>query len=474
MQKSSLWQRSRTTTRAPWLGALLGVLILGLVASGCASATPAPAAQPPAAQPATAPTTAAVETPQVLPATGATPAAAAAGATSGAASSSAALVNLAQKANFGLFLVDDQGKTLYEYTKDTANTSTCYDQCAAAWPPFLTNGAPLAGTGITASLLGTTTRTDGKTQVTYSGHPLYYFAKDQKPGDITGQGVGGVWFVLSPRGGGMTASKAPGTATPQAFSVIKPEATPTGPTTLKVSQTAQLGQFLVDDKGMTLYLYTKDTPNTSNCYEQCAVTWPPLYTNGAPVAGTGVDASLLSTTTRKDGTVQVTYKGWPLYYWFRDQKPGDTLGQWVGGTWFVISPKGDTITAGKPPATAVPGATAAPAAGGSGNAGGASGNGSAATAAPATAAGQTVNVAISNFAFAPKTLTVAPGTTVVWTNQDSAGHTVTADNSAFDSGNLNQGATFKFTFTQPGTYAYYCRYHGGPGGQGMAGQVIVK
>ena len=80
----------------------------------------------------------------------------------------------------------------------------------------------------------------------------------------------------------------------------------------------------------------------------------------------------------------------------------------------------------------------------------------------APAAGQPVSVAISNFAFAPKTLTVAPGTTVVWKNGDSAAHTVTADNDAFDSGNLDQGATFKFTFTQPGTYAYYCSYHGGP------------
>ncbi len=89
-------------------------------------------------------------------------------------------------------------------------------------------------------------------------------------------------------------------------------------------------------------------------------------------------------------------------------------------------------------------------------------------------AGQTVKVSINNFAFAPKTLTVAPGTTVEWQNQDSTAHTVTADNGAFDSGNLNQGAAFKFTFAKAGTYAYYCRYHGGPGGVGMSGQIVVK
>jgi plastocyanin len=90
------------------------------------------------------------------------------------------------------------------------------------------------------------------------------------------------------------------------------------------------------------------------------------------------------------------------------------------------------------------------------------------------AAGQSVKVSLKNFAFAPKVLTVAPGTTVEWQNDDSTAHTVTADNGSFNSGNMNQGATFKFTFARAGTYAYYCRYHGGPGGQGMAGQVVVK
>jgi predicted lipoprotein with Yx(FWY)xxD motif len=347
------------------IGSLLGLLVLSLVVAGCA-----PSAAAPAAQPNTVPTTAPAVVPQATPEAlapqtqaaqmPATTAAAPAPGGSSAASSEPALVNLASKANFGLFLVDHKGMTLYMYTKDAKNTSNCYGGCAAAWPPLLTNGTPQVGTGVTASLLGTTTRTDGQTQVTYNGSPLYYFAKDKKPGDITGQGVGGVWFVLSPRGSGMTSSKAPAEGTPQAFNVIKPEPTPAGPATLQVSQTAQLGQFLVDAKGMTLYLYTKDAPNTSNCYDQCAIVWPPLLTNGAAVSGSGVDSSLLGTTTRKDGSVQVTYKGWPLYYWFQDKAPGDTKGQWVGNVWFVISPKGETITAGKPAAAATPAPTAAP------------------------------------------------------------------------------------------------------------------
>ncbi len=84
----------------------------------------------------------------------------------------------------------------------------------------------------------------------------------------------------------------------------------------------------------------------------------------------------------------------------------------------------------------------------------------------------TVN--IEKFAFGDGELTITPGTTVVWENFDSAPHTVTADNGLFDSGRLGKGDKFSFTFTEEGEYPYYCRFHGGAGGQGMAGKVIVK
>ena len=113
-----------------------------------------------------------------------------------------------------------------------------------------------------------------------------------------------------------------------------------GPATVNVSQNATLGSFLVDSKGMTLYLYTTDTPNTSNCYGPCATAWPPLLTNGAPIAGSGVTGSLLGTTTRTDGTTQVTYNSWPLYYFQTDKVAGDTSGENVQGVWFVITPAG--------------------------------------------------------------------------------------------------------------------------------------
>ena len=231
----------------------------------------------------------------------------------------------------GSFLVDDKGMTLYLFTKDTPHTSTCYDKCATNWPPLLTTGDPVGGDGVDASILSTTQRTDGTTQVTYNGWPLYYYAKDTKAGDTAGQNVGDVWFVISPAGEQVTSAAA--TEAPVAG----------GSASVAVGKTDALSSFLVDDKGMTLYLFTKDTPNTTTCYDKCATNWPPLLTTGDPVAGEGLDASLFGTTQRTDGTTQVTYNGWPLYYYAKDSKAGDTTGQGVGDVWYVISPTGEQI-----------------------------------------------------------------------------------------------------------------------------------
>jgi predicted lipoprotein with Yx(FWY)xxD motif len=108
-----------------------------------------------------------------------------------------------RSSGLGKILVDSQGRSLYLFEKDTGTKSTCSSACAAAWPPFTTSGKPKAGSGVTASLLGTSTRSDGKTQVTYNGHPLYYYAGDQKAGDTNGQNLdqfGAEWYVLSPAG----------------------------------------------------------------------------------------------------------------------------------------------------------------------------------------------------------------------------------------------------------------------------------
>lgn len=102
----------------------------------------------------------------------------------------------------GTILVDSKGNTLYVFLQDTGDVSTCSGDCAASWPALIAKGEVKAGGGgdVDESLLGTSERDDGKAQVTYNGHPLYFFAGDEAAGDTNGQGVGDVWFVVSTAG----------------------------------------------------------------------------------------------------------------------------------------------------------------------------------------------------------------------------------------------------------------------------------
>jgi len=103
---------------------------------------------------------------------------------------------------FGQILFDADDQAIYLFDKESGPTSECYGACAEAWPPVLSEGEPEAGAGAKASLLGTTDRTDGSTQVTYNGHPLYYYV-DDPPGEVLCHDVeefGGLWLVVDPSG----------------------------------------------------------------------------------------------------------------------------------------------------------------------------------------------------------------------------------------------------------------------------------
>jgi predicted lipoprotein with Yx(FWY)xxD motif len=109
----------------------------------------------------------------------------------------------------GKVLVGANGRTLYLFTADKHKRSACYGQCAKYWPPLI-GAKPTVGTGLKASLLGTTKRKSGKLQVTYGGHPLYFFAQDKKAGDLNGQGFvhfGGTWWVVSAAGKKITIKR---------------------------------------------------------------------------------------------------------------------------------------------------------------------------------------------------------------------------------------------------------------------------
>jgi predicted lipoprotein with Yx(FWY)xxD motif len=119
-----------------------------------------------------------------------------------------------------------------------------------------------------------------------------------------------------------------------------------GSATIGVSQVAGLGKILVDSDGRSVYLFEKDTGPTSTCFAACASAWPPVTVKGMPDAGVGVNESMLGTTKRPDGTMQVTYSGHPLYLYQGDTKRGDTTGQNVdgfGAEWYVLSPAGNKV-----------------------------------------------------------------------------------------------------------------------------------
>jgi predicted lipoprotein with Yx(FWY)xxD motif len=124
------------------------------------------------------------------------------GQTTSSGPAAAATVDV-RTSTLGQALVDGQGRTLYLFEADKVGKSECNGGCVSAWPPYRAGTTPQAGTGVTASLLSTITREDGGKQVAYGGHPLYFYAGDNGPGDITGQGLdqfGAKWFALSANG----------------------------------------------------------------------------------------------------------------------------------------------------------------------------------------------------------------------------------------------------------------------------------
>ncbi|MBX3061342.1 MAG: hypothetical protein KF726_00100 [Anaerolineae bacterium] len=223
------------------------------------------------------------------------------------AQDSTTLISVATSDTLGKYLVGENGLTLYSFPPDPINESVCYDACAEAWPPLTVESADkiTVADGIPGTF-ATTTRKDGALQVTYNGIPLYYWARDAQAGDTTGNRVGRIWWIVPP-------------------ATVYPQRVP------------ELGNILVGPTGMTLYTFTNDQPGVSNCYDQCAENWPPLTVESADAFVPGVNLlGKFDFAERKDGALQVTYNGWPLYYWQGDAAIGDATGQNVGEKWFTV------------------------------------------------------------------------------------------------------------------------------------------
>ncbi len=136
-----------------------------------------------------------------------------AGTTPSAGKGGAASIEVASNPKLGSILVDAEGQTLYTFQKDLGGKSSCSGSCAKVWPPELTTASPKAGSGVSASKLGTVKRADGTIQVTYAGHPLYTYTADTSSGQANGNGVnsfGGVWNAVQPSGSSAAAGSSSG------------------------------------------------------------------------------------------------------------------------------------------------------------------------------------------------------------------------------------------------------------------------
>jgi predicted lipoprotein with Yx(FWY)xxD motif len=243
-----------------------------------------------------------------------------------AAAQDTSFITVAQDPANGAILTDAEGMTLYLFTRDmNPGESTCEGDCLVNWPPLQPADDIALPAGVPGEL-GTADLADGTQIVTYNDIPLYYFAADEAPGDINGQGRGGVWFVVHPGATHGPYAPAPG------------EGTPVPASTIEVGFTEELGPFLTDAEGVTLYLFTNDTnPGESTCEGDCLVNWPPVPAADMLVLPPGIQGTL-GATEALDGTQMLTYNDIPLYYFAADQAPGDVNGQGRGDVWYVVAP----------------------------------------------------------------------------------------------------------------------------------------
>ena len=214
----------------------------------------------------------------------------------------------------GTVLATSRGMTLYYYSKDKpgGGTSACAGSCASVWPPL--TGTARAPAGVTLpGPIGSITRPGGVQQVTVNGFPVYTYADDKSPGQVTGNGIGGKWHVIKLSGGSGSAD-----------GLMKAEVTP-------------VGKVLANPRGMTVYYYSKDRPGsgTSACTGTCARQWPPVLAPVRIPAGMTLPGPLGSITL-PDGKRQVTINGYPIYKYAGDKAPGQASGNGIKGEWHVI------------------------------------------------------------------------------------------------------------------------------------------
>lgn len=235
--------------------------------------------------------------------------------------------DISQKSTrLGNVLTDQKGRTLYFFTKDVNGTSACSGGCLDVWPIFSV-ATPRLDTGLVAADFGSVTRADGKTQVTFKGWPLYYYASDAAAGDVKGEDVNNVWYVAK-----------------KSYSLMLANTQLVGNDgknyTADYKEGTGYTQYFVDASGRTLYAFDKDKKNKNN-YTKADfsndATWP-VWVSDLKDVPSVLNKALFSTID-VFGKKQVTYNGWPLYYFGPDNATrGLTKGVSVPtpGVWPIV------------------------------------------------------------------------------------------------------------------------------------------
>lgn len=238
-------------------------------------------------------------------------------------------IRISSNATLGKYLTDSEGKTLYFFSNDATGASVCTGGCLAAWPVFYKANPTLGDSSLHAADFGVITRADGSKQTTYKGWPLYYYAPDAAAGDVKGEAVGNVWYVAKTDYTVMLANtQLVGNDSVEYTSQYTPG--------------KEVTQYMTDAYGRTLYAFKPDKFNR-NTYTKADFsnnpTWPiyevtDIKSVPSILAGTDFD------TLHVFGKVQLSYKGWPLYYFGKDgQQRGSTKGVSVPqpGIWPVVN-----------------------------------------------------------------------------------------------------------------------------------------
>lgn len=238
-------------------------------------------------------------------------------------------IQIANDAKFGAVLTDSAGKTLYFFASDVAGTPNCTGACETTWPPYYSANAS-TDLNVKISEVSTVVRAGGKKQSTYKGYPLYYFKDDAEAGQIKGDGVAGIWFVAKPD-----------------YSIMMANAQLIGANGTQYTKTYTEGVgktvYLTDATGRTLYAFSPDKNNKNTFTTDLAKNgiWPVYEAaelKGLPSVITKDLFSVIDVTTI--GKKQLTYKGWPLYYFAQDAIRGDNKGVSMGpapGFWPVLT-----------------------------------------------------------------------------------------------------------------------------------------